>query len=219
MVEENSSKTSSESNSAEESPAHAQEAPQQPAFTESGTPTAGEEEAPPGDITLLPSIDATEPSVVIMLSATALPDPETSTDRDALLLIPNDATQTALGSNVTQSDPDSQPSVYDTQHILPDTQVTQLPEFMGTDIISGPDGTDQPQVTTLTTYQGFSRGATPPFPAHILESTPPPSYTAPTLQIPISYALTGVPVCLSLQLMSPEPQPPRGDNVWDSAEI
>lgn len=213
---ENSSKTSSESNSAEESAAHAQEALQQPAFTETGTPTAGEEEPPPSDIILLPSIDATEPSVAIMLSTTALPDPETSTDKDALLLIPNDATQTALGSNVSQSDPDShpgQPSIYDTQHILPDTQVSQLPGLMGTDIISGPDGTNQPQVTTLTTYQGFSRGATPPFPAHILESTPPPSSTAPPLQIPISNALTGVPVCLSFQLMSPEPQLPRGDNV------
>ncbi|KAI9534314.1 hypothetical protein NQZ68_014722 [Dissostichus eleginoides] len=55
--------------------------------------------------------------------------------------------------------------------------------------------------------------------ASTTRSHPPPEFphpfstAAPTLKIPLSTALTGVPVCVTFQFYTPEPEPePRGDS-------
>lgn len=216
---EDSSKSSEsrESNSSEDSTHHvgpAEEPLQQPAFTETGLPSAMEGTDPPGATTLLPSADEAS---AVTLNASALPDPEhpqTSTDTS---LIPDDPSQTALGFDISQNISDSDPGQVSldvaTEHILPDSQISLLPGLMETDIFLGAHAANQPQVTTLKTYQGFSQGVTPPFPPHISRSTPPPSFTATPLPIHIGTAMTGVPICFSFQFTTPEPEPPRGDNI------
>lgn len=167
-------------------------------------PNAMEETDPPGTAALPPSPATQDPE-----------DPQTSTD--ALQLMPDDPSQAALGVDISQDMPDSDPAQDsingDTVHVLPDTEVSLHPGLTETEINIGTDGTNQPQVTT-NTYQGSPRGATPPFPSpHSIQPTPPPFSTAPPLPIPIGTALTGVPVCFTFQFETPEPDPPRGDSI------
>ncbi|XP_044054129.1 coagulation factor V-like isoform X2 [Siniperca chuatsi] len=207
------SSESSESNSSEETTTHVgpSQEPLQPVFTETDMPNAMEETDPLDTAALLPSADA-GPSTAT-LDTSALPDPEdpqSATDANTLQLMPDDPSQTALGIDISQDMPDSDPAQdsinADTVHI-PDTESSLHPGLTETDIIIGIDGTNQPKVTT--TYQGFPQDSTPP----ITKTTPPPFSTAPPLPIAIETALTGVPVCFTFQLATPEPDAPRGDSI------
>ncbi|XP_051277370.1 coagulation factor V-like [Dicentrarchus labrax] len=167
--------------------------PLQPAFADTDVSDAVEETDSPSTAAPLPSAG---PSPA-MLNTSAMPeDPQASTDTDALQLMPDDPSQTALGVDVSQDMPNSDPAQ---DSINADTEFS--PHLTETDTIIGTDGTNQPQVTTTTTYQGFPQGATPPF------------STAPPLPVHIGTALTGVPVCFTFQLVTPEPDPPRGDSI------
>lgn len=181
-------------------------------------PNAMEETDPPDTAATLPSAGAGPSPATLNTSATPGPeDPQTSTDADALQLMPDDPSQTALGVDISQDMPDSDPAQdsinADTVHVLPDTEVSLHPGLTEIDVIIDIGGTNQPQVTTSTTYQGFPPGATPPFPPHIIKTTPPPFSAAPPLPIAIETALTGVPVCFTFQFTTSEPDPPRGDNI------
>ncbi|GLD52549.1 low-density lipoprotein receptor-related protein 2 [Lates japonicus] len=204
---EDSSKSSesSESNSSEETASHVEPSqdPLQPALTETGVPNAIEETDPPDTAALPPSAESAT------LNTSALPDPEDpQSSTDALQLMPDDPSQTALGVDISQDMPDpAQDSINaDTVHVVPDMEVSRHPGTTETDLTIGVGGTTQLQVTT--TYQGFPQGATPPFPP-----THPPVSTTPPLPIPISTALTGVPVCFTFTFETPEPDPPRGDSI------
>lgn len=141
-----------------------------------------------------PGADAAGPSL------NTLPDPDPQASTDASPLTPDGPSPTPLG--ISQNSCDSGPGQ---DPVLPDTQVLLLPGLTETDAII--EGTDQPQVTVLTTYIPPYQGAT----AHAAESTPLPSSTATPLPIPVSTAMTGLPVCFSFQFTTPEPEPPRGD--------
>lgn len=169
---------------------------------------AMEETEPTDTAALLPSADS-EPSPAT-LDTSALPDPQTSTDTDALQLLPDDPSHTAMGVDIAQDMPDSDPAINaDTVHVV-DTEVSLHPGFAETDTVIDIGGTNQPQVIP-TTYQGFPQGGTPSFPAHI-KQTPPPFSPLP---IPIGTAqiVTGTPVCFTFQFTTPEPDPPRGDSI------
>ncbi|XP_038558405.1 dentin sialophosphoprotein-like [Micropterus salmoides] len=210
---EDSSKSSdsSESNSSEE--AATQVGPSQEPLADMSN---GMEETDPTDTAaLLPSAD-TGPSPAT-LDTSALPDhddPQTSSD--ALQLMPDDPSQTALGIDISQDMPHSDPAhdsvTADTMHVLPNTDVSLHPELTVTDITIGIGGTNQPQGTTAT-YQGFLQDATPTLPPHITKATAPPFSTAPPLPIAIDTTLTGVPVCFTFQFTTPVPDPPRGDSM------
>ncbi|KAF1388827.1 hypothetical protein PFLUV_G00066740 [Perca fluviatilis] len=191
---EDSSKSSesSETNSSEETAAHVEpsQEPVQPAPTEPDVPTATE-----GAAVLLPSAEAGPSPATLDASALPYPeDPQTSTDADALQLVPDDPSQTALGVDISQDMPNSDPAQdsinADTVPVLPDPEVSL--------VVSG---TNQPP-STATAYQSFPQGATPT------------SFsTAPPLTIPVDTALTSAPVCFTFQFSTPEPKPPRGDSI------
>ncbi|XP_056231257.1 mucin-2-like [Seriola aureovittata] len=223
--DEDSSKSSEsrDSGSSEETDTHIRDSqdPLQPAFTETDRPNAKEQTDPLNTAALLPSADSG--LFPATLNTSALPDPEdpqTSTDIDALQLMPEDPSQTALGMDISQDMPGTDPAQNsmntDTVHVLPETAVSLHPGKTETDIIISVGGTAQPQVitttTTSTTYQGFPRGATPPFPPHIIKPTLPPFSGTPPLPIPIVTSLTASPGSFILQFMTPEPDPPRGDS-------
>lgn len=210
MSEDEDSSESTESDSSEEAAADVEpsEEPPQPATTETDMSMAMEKTDPTG--TQPPSTAGPSPAT---LDTAALPnpeDPQASTDTDALHLMPDDPSQT-LGVDISQdmpSDPAHDSINTGTGHIPPDTLE---PGLKGTGLIIGIDGTNQPQVsTTTTTYQEFPKGATPPFPPHIIKS---PSSTAPPVHIPIGSTMTGVPVCFTFQFATSEPEPPRGDSM------
>ncbi|XP_069022305.1 uncharacterized protein [Embiotoca jacksoni] len=220
---EDSSK-SSESSSSEETGARlgASQDPLQSACTETDTPT--EMEGNDGLATeLLPSAGPS-PATVDTSNLPDAEDPQTSTD-SALQLVPHDdPSQTAPG--VSQDTPDSGPAGDSlnavtpepgpasdslnavTVRLPPDTEALLHPVLTGTDIITE---TDQPQVTTA--YQGFPAGVTPPFPPHITQPTPRSFSTVTPVPISIGTGLTGIPVCFTFQYSTPEPAPPRGDNM------
>ncbi len=181
-------------------------------------PNAMEETDPPDTAALLPSAGAGPSPATLDTSALPGPeDPQTSTDADALQLMPDDPSQTPLGIDISQDMPDSDPAQdsinADIAHVLPDTEVSQHPGLTDTNVIIDIGGTDQPQVTTTNTDQGFPQDATPPFPPHMIATTPPPLPTAQPLPIAIETALTGVPVCFTFQIATSEPDPPRGDSI------
>ncbi|XP_032372700.1 vegetative cell wall protein gp1 isoform X1 [Etheostoma spectabile] len=195
------SSESSEPNSSEETATHVgpSQEPVQPAPTEADMPNATE-----GAAVLLPSAEA-GPSPATLEKALPYPeDPQTSTDADASQLSPDEPSQTALGVDVSQDMPDSDPAQdsikVDTVHIQPDPEVSL--------VVSG---TNQPPLTT-TTYQRFPQGATPPSPPNI-NPTPPPFSAAPSLTIPVDTALNSAPVCFTFQFSTPESKPPRGDSI------
>lgn len=202
-----SSELSSEESAARAGPP---QDPLQPALTGTGPVNSDEEEEnePPG----------TEEPSPATLNTTALPeleDPQTSTD--TLQLLPEDPSQTALGIDVSQDMPNSDPA----QHPVNADTVLGLPEVLlhqgqaQIDLNIGVQGTNQPQITTTTTtrYQGFPKGDTPPFPTHIIKGAPPPFSKATPMPIPIGTALNGVPVCFTFQFATSEPEPPRGDSM------
>ncbi|KAL7391268.1 hypothetical protein ABVT39_006970 [Epinephelus coioides] len=216
------SSESSEADSSEETATHVEpsQEPLQPAFTETDMPNAIEETNSPDAAALLPSADPGPSPATPDTSALPNPeDPQTSTDTVPLQLMPDDPSQTALGVDYPQDMPDSDPAQdspnTDNVQGLPHTEVSRHPGL--TDAVIAVGGTDQPQVTTttttITTYQRFPQGATPPFPPHIIKPTPPPFHRAPPLPIPIGTALTGVPVCFTFQFATTEPEPPRGDSI------
>ncbi|XP_074493318.1 uncharacterized protein LOC141768822 [Sebastes fasciatus] len=221
-VDSSKSSESSESNSSEETASRVglSQEPLQPAFPETDLPNAMEETDPTGAAALLPSIDAGPSPATLDTSALLdTEDPQTSTDTDALQLMPDDPSQTALGIDISQDMPDSDPAQdsinTDTVHVLPDAEVSLHPALTDTGTIIGGAGINQPQVTTTTTttYQRFPQGTTPPFPPHVIKPTPPPFSTAPALPVPIGTTMTGVPVCFTFQFTTPEPDPPRGDSM------
>ncbi|XP_035851119.1 vegetative cell wall protein gp1-like isoform X2 [Sander lucioperca] len=202
---EDSSKSSdsSETNSSEETAAHVEpsQEPVQPMSTEADVPTATE-----GAAVLLPSAEAGPSPATLETSAPPYPeDPQTSTDADASQLIPDDPSQTALGVDISQDMPNSDPAQdsinADTVHGLPDPEVSL--------VVSG---TNQPPFTA-TTYQRFPQGATPPSPPNVINPTPPPFSAGPPLTIPVDSTLTSAPVCFTFQFSTPEPKPPRGDSI------
>lgn len=140
-----------------------------------------------------------------------LPDPEgpqTSTDNDALRLLPDDPSYTTPDVDIAQDVPDSDPAL--NAHILlvlPDTEPSLHPGLTQTDMMLG---TSQPQFTS-TAYQGFPQGTTPPFPTFSLKPTPLSFFTDTPLPILMGTTLTGVPIYFTLQLDTAEPDAPRGD--------
>ncbi|KAI3372259.1 hypothetical protein L3Q82_022772 [Scortum barcoo] len=128
---EDSSETSesSELNSSEETHVGSSQDPLDPALTETHLPNTVEETDSPDTAAQLPSADAgTSPAILDTSAPPGLEDPQTSTDADALQLMPDDPSQTALGIEVSQDMPDSAPaqdSIHtDTAHIPPDTEVS-----------------------------------------------------------------------------------------------
>lgn len=155
----------------------------------------------------LPSADA-DPSPST-LNASDPDDPQISTD--GLNLMPDDPSQTAPGTDISQGITDYDPAIItDAVHVQPDADVSLQSGVTETHRNTGTCGTNPPQITG--TYQGFPKDATPPFPPHIIKPTSPFSTAAP-MPIPFSTALTGVPVCFTFQLSTPEPEPPRGDSI------
>ncbi|XP_019119928.1 mucin-6-like [Larimichthys crocea] len=205
------SSESTESNSSEENASHVEpsQEPPQPAITETDILNAIEETGSPG--TAAPTAKTAGPSMA-SLDTSPLPDPEDpQTSTDPLHLTPDDPSQTSLGRDISQDMPSdvAQDSINaNPEHVLPHTEVLTHPRLTENDIIIGTDGTNQLQVTT--TYQEFPQGATP-FPPHIIK--PPQFSTAPPLTIPIGTTLTEVPVCITFQFATPEPDPPRGDSI------
>ncbi|XP_026178159.1 mucin-2-like [Mastacembelus armatus] len=172
-----------------------------PAFPEADMPNAVEETDPSGTAALLPPVDSgPSPST---LDTSALPDPQTSTDTDALQQIPDDP---ALGTDISQDMPESGNT--DTVHVLAHTKETLHPGLTHTNIVIGIGGSNQPQVATSTKYQAVPQGVTSPFPPHVMKPTP--SFTTPSVPIPVS---TAVPVCFTFQFESSERGPPRGDSI------
>ncbi|KAK2902490.1 hypothetical protein Q8A73_012236 [Channa argus] len=203
------SSQSSEYNSSEETGTHVgpSEEPLQTAFTGTDMPNAMEQTDPPDTVALHPNADSGPSSS--SPNASALPDAETFTD--SLQLMPD---ETVLGTDVVQDMPESDPAINtDTVHVLPDAEDSLQPRLTETDIISdlGSGATNQPQVTTTNTNQGFPQGATPPFPLNIKPTSP--FSTATPIPIPISTALTGVPLCFTFQYVTSEADPPRGDSI------
>lgn len=190
---EDSSRSSEsiELNSSEDSAPHV-EPPQEPLFTETDRPAAMEDTKPPSVTTPHPPVDAAVPPTVTF-TIPALPDPDDPQTSADASHVTDDPSQTAPGIDTPAPD---QGQVLIDAASRPVTQVVLLPRFTNTDVIAGADGMNQPQVPTHTTYQGFCQSVTPP----------------PLGAIPLpTHAL--VPVCFSFQVRTPEPEPPRGDNM------
>ncbi|KAM7391483.1 hypothetical protein PAMP_022171 [Pampus punctatissimus] len=191
------SSESSEFNSSEETATHAEpsQEPLQAAVKDSLEETDVTDTA-----ALLPSADS-EPTPAT-LDTSALPDvkdPQTSTD--TVQLMPDDPSNTALGVDIAQDMPDSDPGINaDTPHVV-ETEVLLHTGLTETDTVIDIGSINQPQVNS-TSYQGFPEGATPPFPSHI-KPTPPLFST--------SQVLTGAPVCF--QGAMPEQHQLRGDSI------
>ncbi|KAM7416092.1 hypothetical protein PAMA_018255 [Pampus argenteus] len=190
---------SSEFSSSEETATHAEpsQEPLQEAFTDSV-----EENDLTDTAALLPSADS-EPTPATLDTST-LPDPkDPQTSTDALQLMPDDPSHTALGVDIAQDMPDSDPAINADIARVVETEVSLHPGLTGTDIVIDIGSTNQPQVNP-TAYQGSPEGATPPFPSHI-KPTPPVFST--------SQVLTGAPVCSPFQVAMPEQDQPRGDSI------
>lgn len=206
---------SSEFNSSEETETHVEPSqdPLQPAFTEADLPNAIGETDPVDTVAPLPSADSGPSLTTLNTSAIPEPeDPQTSTDTDALQLMPDDPSQTAMGTGILLDMPDlAQDTItIDTVHVLSDTEISLHSGRTKPDIIIGTGGATQPQVTT-TKNQGFLQGSTLPFSPHIKPTLPPFSITPP---LPIlGTSLIDVPVCFPFQFETPEPEPPRGDSI------
>ncbi|KAK2837689.1 hypothetical protein Q5P01_014901 [Channa striata] len=212
--EDEDSSQSSESNSSEETGTHVgpSQEPLQTAFTGTDMPNAMEQTDPPDTVALHPNADSgPSPSSPNTPALPVFEDPQASAD--TLQFIPDDPSKTVLGIDVFQNIPESDPAVNtDTMQVLPDAESPIQPEITETDVILGTGAINEPQVTTTNTYQGFPQSATPPFPPHIIKPTSPFSTAAP-MPIPISTALTGVPLCFTFQYVTSEPDPPRGDSI------
>lgn len=197
------SSESSESSSSEETATHGRSSqePLQP-----DTPDAMGEN--PLDAAPLPSADA-GPSL-------AMPDPEDpQTSADALQLLPDDPSHTAMSVDIALNVPDSNPdptkdslTAETMSNIPPDTDTPHPPALSETGVIAG---TNQPQV--IATYQGSLQGVTPSFPTCVIQPTPMSFSTASPLVVPTGTALNGGPVCFTIQVTTPERDPPRGDSI------
>lgn len=202
------SSESSESNSSEETAPNveASQGSLQPALPETAMPNAVEEADPLGTTALLPHPHL-EPSPS---THNASNTDDTQTSADDLQLAPDDPSKMPLGVDISQDMPNYYPTNNaDTVPVQPDTEVPLHSGLAEPDKNVGTCGTNTPHIAS--TYQEFPKGVTPPFPPHIINPTEPFS-TATPMPIPLSTALTGVPVCFTFQLSTPEPDPPRGDS-------
>lgn len=221
---EESSSESSESDSSEEVAGH----PEPPQSTLQPTPidvpNAMEETDSLDGVVSLPTSDSEPSATSLDTNTSPLPDTggsETSTDIDQLQHMPDsDPSQTSLGTDISRDMQDADPSQdtinTDISHALPpDTEGSQNPVLAGNNFPMSIDGTvtDQPSVST-TTYQVFPEGGTPPMSPDIFGPTSPPVSAAPPQTIPKGTAevVTGVPACYVI-MTTPEPGPPRGDNI------
>lgn len=184
---EDSSKASEsiESNSSEEiaTDTGPPQEPQQPESTEIESPNATEETNP---LDTTPSSTDAGP-LPATFNSSALPDledPQTSADGAALQLTPDEPSPTAPDMGVNISQG------------MPESDPA-----LNADTTHVPDTKPEPQAAT-TTYQELPKDAIP-----LSFST-----TSP-LPVPTGSALTTVPVCISFQFVTSEPDPPRGDSI------
>ncbi|XP_029019377.1 mucin-2-like [Betta splendens] len=200
------SSESNESISSEETAPNVEPSQHPPVLPETSMPNALEEPDPPGATAALPHPDlGPSPSTL----NTSNPE-ETQTSADDLQLVPDVPSQTPVGVGITQGMPNYDPANNaDPVQVRPDAEVTLRLGLTATDKSMGTCGTNAPHIASA--YQEFPKGVTPPFPPHIISPTTPFSTAAP-MPIPFSTALTGVPVCFTFQLSTPEPDPPRGDS-------
>ncbi|XP_034548302.1 mucin-2-like [Notolabrus celidotus] len=210
---EDSSNESSETNSSEEATIHVQQrgGALQSASEEQTAAISIEETESPGTVDMLPAIDAS-PSPA-ELNASALPDlmdPQTSTDTGTPQPMQDEVSQTTAGTLIFQNMPSTDPVLDST---IVDTHVQKDSEVSLNTGLTETHGTNQPQVTTTTTYQGLTPDATAFFSPHINPS-PQPFSTSPPVSVPIKgTGVTAVPVCFTVQFATSEPEPVRGDNM------
>lgn len=165
------------------------------------------------------SISSEETGTNLGASQSVLTEAETQADPLDPLLLPSAELRPSSATFDPSALPDAEDPQTSTFHVLPEDPCQSAPGVDAPQSECNPEAlqdslnaaTSTPGTKETSTFQGVPQDATPPMslqaltPAHLSFSTDKP------LTIPI--AATGTPVCFTVQLTTPEPEPPRGDSI------